>query len=51
MRTKEELIAHLQVGLVKVSPFKHTVGEVRVGQVAVTHVGTLEVDIAEVKVG
>ena len=35
----------------EVSSLKHTVSEVRARQVAVSHIGTLEINVSEVKVG
>ena len=40
--------ADIEVGLKEVGSLKHTVGEVRAGEVAVAKIGTFEVDVAQI---
>ena len=44
------MCTHIKIGMVHVRSLKDTVGEVTIGEIAVTKVGTLEVDVAKVKV-
>lgn len=43
-------MTHIKIGMVHVSPLKDTIREITVGEIAETKIGTLEVDVAKVKV-